>query len=146
VIEIRPLREGDLDDLSPESERGIRADYIRQTLAERDDVVWLLAVEDGRPVGRLGIDFGRKAGAGVVHLWAFDVVPELQRCGIGTAMMRKAESLIASDPRGATEVEIGADEDNHDAARLYRRLGYAPAGDERGSNGELIHLFRRRLD
>jgi hypothetical protein len=42
-------------------------------------------------------------------------------------------------------IEIGADEDNHDAAKLYRRLGYAPSGHERGSNGELIHLFRRRI-
>jgi ribosomal protein S18 acetylase RimI-like enzyme len=146
VIEIRPLHEGDLDQVAPENRETIKPDYVRRTMAEREGIVWLVALVDSRPVGRLGIDYGRKADEGVVHLWAFDVVPELQRRGIGTAMMREAESLIASDPRGATEIEIGADEDNHDAAKLYRRLGYAPAGDERGSNGELIYLFRRRLD
>jgi ribosomal protein S18 acetylase RimI-like enzyme len=80
-----------------------------------------------------------------VHLWAFGVVPELQRRGIGTAMIREAESLIASEPRGARVIEIGADEDNDGAIRLYRRLGYEDAGDERGSNGELIYLFRRPI-
>jgi ribosomal protein S18 acetylase RimI-like enzyme len=103
VIEIRPLRDGDLDGLPPESEDTIKPDYVRRTVGERgEDVVWLVALVDGRPIGRLGFDFGRKAGERIAHLWAFGVVPELQRRGIGTAMMREAESLIASDPRGAT--------------------------------------------
>jgi GNAT superfamily N-acetyltransferase len=145
-IEIRPLREGDLDDLEWDSEQAIQADHVRRTVDERgDDVVFLIALANGHPVGRLGIDFGRKADEGMVHLWAFGVLPALQRLGIGTALMRTAESLIAASPRGATVVEVGVDEWNQDAAKLYRRLGYSDGGVERGGNDELILLLRRSL-
>jgi ribosomal protein S18 acetylase RimI-like enzyme len=107
------------------------------------EVVFLLAFANGRPVGRLGIDFGRKANQGIVHLWAFSVLPALQRLGIGTALMREAERLIAEDPRGASTVEVGVDEWNQDARRLYERLGYEPVGAERGWSGVAIVLFRR---
>jgi ribosomal protein S18 acetylase RimI-like enzyme len=102
-------------------------------------------VANGQPVGRLGLDFGRKAAEGIVHLWAFSVLPSLQRLGIGTAMMRAAESLIVAAPRDATVVEVGVDDWNHDAARLYRRLGYREVGTECGGNGEVIRLLRRPI-
>jgi ribosomal protein S18 acetylase RimI-like enzyme len=146
LFEIRPLRGGDLADLEWDSEQAVNADYIRRVVAEREDeVVFLLALLRGRPVGRLGVDYGRKAGEGIIHLWAFSVLPALQRLGIGTALMREAESLIASASRGATVVEVGVDDWNDDAARLYRRLGYQDAGSERGSEGELIRLLRRPI-
>ena len=44
---------------------------------------------------------------------------------------------------GATVVEVGVEEWNHGAARLYRRLGYGDEGSERGSSGEVIRLLRR---
>jgi GNAT superfamily N-acetyltransferase len=143
-VEIRPLRDGDLENVDADSEQTIHPDHVRQALAERgEDVVFLLALRNGRPIGRLGIDFGRKASEGVVHLWAFGVVPSLQRRGIGTAMMRMAEALVAAEPRGAKAVDIGVDEWNDAAAKLYRRLGYRDAGAERGSKGEMILLLRR---
>ena len=145
-IEIRPLRDGDLDGLEWDSEQAIQADYVRKTVAERgDDVVFLLAVANERPVGRLGLDFGRKAAEGIVHLWAFSVLPSLQRLGIGTAMMHAAESLIVTAPGGATVVEVGVDQSNHDATKLYRRLGYRDDGVERAGNGEVILLLRRPI-
>jgi ribosomal protein S18 acetylase RimI-like enzyme len=145
-IEIRPLRDGDLDGLEWDSEQAIQADYVRNAVAEHgDDVLFLLALANGQPVGRLGLDFGRKADERIVHLWAFSVLPSLQRLGIGTALMRAAESLIAAAPRGAAVVEVGVEEWNHDAANLYRRLGYRDEGPERGGNGEVIHLLRRSI-
>jgi ribosomal protein S18 acetylase RimI-like enzyme len=145
-IEIRPLRIGDLDGLEWDGKEVLQAEYVRQTLADRgDDVVFLLAFANGRPVGRLGIDFGRKRPEGIVHVWAFGVLPALQRLGIGTALMRAAERLAASAAGGATALEVGVDEGNKEAARLYRRLGYRDGGAERGSNGELILFLRRPL-
>jgi ribosomal protein S18 acetylase RimI-like enzyme len=145
-VEIRPLRAGDLDQLEWDSEQAVNADYVRRVVAERgDEVVFLLALVNGRPVGRLGIDYGRKAEEGVVHLWAFGVLPALQRLGIGTALVREAESLIASAPRAATFVEVGVDVWNDEAAKLYRLLGYREAGAERGGNGEVIRLLRRPI-
>jgi ribosomal protein S18 acetylase RimI-like enzyme len=146
LVEIRPLRAGDLDRLEWDSEHAVDADYIRRVVAERgDEVVFLLALANGRPVGRLGIDYGRKAEEGVVHLWAFGVLPALQRLGIGTALVREAESLIASARRTAAFVEVGVDAWNDEAAKLYRRLGYRETGTERGSNGEVIRLLRRPI-
>ena len=146
AVEIRPLRAGDLDHLDWDSDAAIEAGYIRKVVAEREgEAVFLLALLKGRPVGRLGIDYGRKADEGIVHLWAFSVLPALQRLGIGTALMREAESLIASAPRAATFVEIGAEEGNDEAAKLYRRLGYRDAGTERSRDGRIIHLLRRPI-
>jgi ribosomal protein S18 acetylase RimI-like enzyme len=145
-IEIRPLHDGDLDGLQWDSQQAIQAEYLRETVAERgDDVVILLALANGQPVGRLGVDYGRKAAEGIVHLWALSVLPSLQRLGIGTALMRAAESLIATAPRSATVIEVGVDEWNLDAAKLYRRLGYRDGGVERGANGEAIVLLRRSI-
>jgi ribosomal protein S18 acetylase RimI-like enzyme len=145
-VEIRPLRDGDLDGLEWDSAEAIQAGYVRKTLAERPgEVVFLLALANGRPIGRLGLDFGRKAEERIVHLWAFSVLPALQRLGIGSALMRAAESLIAAAPRGATVVEVGVDEWNHDAAKLYRRFGYRDEGAERGGNGKVILLLRRSV-
>ena len=145
-IEIWPLHDGDLDGLQWDSQQAIQAEYLRETVAERgDDVVFLLALANGQPVGRLGVDFGCKATEGIVHLWAFSVLPSLQRLGIGTALMQAAESLIATAPRGATVVEVGVHEWNHDATKLYRRLGYRDGGVERGENGEVIVLLRRPI-
>jgi ribosomal protein S18 acetylase RimI-like enzyme len=145
-VEIRPLRDGDLDGLEWDAEQAIQAGYVRRTAAERgDEVVFLLALANGQPVGRLGLDFGRKADEGIVHLWAFSVLPSLQRLGIGTALVRAAESLIVSAPRAATVVEVGVDEWNRDAAKLYRRLGYRDAGSERDANGKVILLLRRSI-
>jgi ribosomal protein S18 acetylase RimI-like enzyme len=147
AVEIRPLRGGDLDDLDWDSEQAIDAEYIRKVLAGEGDehAVFLLALVNGRPVGRLGIDYRRKAEEGIVHLWAFGVLPALQRLGIGTALMREAERLIASAPRAATRIEIGVEEGNDEAAKLYRRLGYRDAGVERGRSGETIRLLRRPI-
>lgn len=145
-VEIRPLRAGDLDELEWDSEQTIDAEYICSVVAERgDEICFLLALLNGRPIGRLGIDYGRKADEGIAHLWAFSVLPVLQRLGIGTALVREAESLIALSPRAVTFVEVGVDDGNDEAARLYRRLGYRDAGSERGSNGELIQLLRRPI-
>jgi ribosomal protein S18 acetylase RimI-like enzyme len=145
-IEIRPLRAVDLDGLEWDSRQAVQADYVERIVAERgEDVAFLVALANGRPVGLLGLDFGRKADEGVVHLWAFGVLPSLQRLGIGTAMMRAAEALVSDAPRGASVVEVGVDEWNRDAAKLYRRLGYRESGSERGENGEVISLLRRSL-
>jgi ribosomal protein S18 acetylase RimI-like enzyme len=146
AVEIRPLRPRDLDDLEWDSVQAINAEYVRRVVAERGgDVVFLLALVNGKPVGRLGIDFGRKADEGIAHLWAFGVLPALQRLGIGTALVREAEALIAAAPQTVALVEIGVDDWNDEAAKLYRRLGYCDAGTERGGSGEIIRLLRRRV-
>jgi ribosomal protein S18 acetylase RimI-like enzyme len=95
---------------------------------ERDEAELLVAVANGFPVGRLGIDFTRRPGKAL--LWSFAVIPNLQRLGIGAALIRAAEAVAAE--RGLTTVEIDVGKDNPEAQALYERLGYEVVGEEQG--------------
>lgn len=52
--------------------------------------------------------------------------PERRSHGIGTAIIRAAESLVRD--RGCHQTGLGVDDDNHRAAALYERLGYQQTG------------------
>jgi RimJ/RimL family protein N-acetyltransferase len=60
-------------------------------------------------------------------------------------MVRAAESLISAAPRGANAIEVGVDEWNEGAAKLYRRLGYRNEGIERVGDDEVVLLLRRSI-
>lgn len=145
-VTIRPLAASDLVGLGWDSDGVLNPRYVRRALEDRrSEVVFLLALVRRSPVARLGIDFGRKRGAGIVVLWSFAVLPALQRHGIGTALVRAAEELAAARAGPHVTLEIGVDSWNRDAGRLYERLGYAPAGEEPGEDGATIQLLRRTL-
>lgn len=59
-----------------------------------------------------------------VYIFGLRVLPEFQRRGIGTALLKYAITLCAS--RGVFEFTIGVETDNTDARRLYDRFGFAP--------------------
>ena len=52
-IEIRPVRDGDLDGLDWDSEQAIQADYVRKTVAEQGDDVVFVDIRDPREIARL---------------------------------------------------------------------------------------------
>jgi ribosomal protein S18 acetylase RimI-like enzyme len=110
-----------------------RDDSFRRSLQRHKsgEVVYLVAVIRGRPVGHLGVDLVRVRDA--AHLWQFGVLPPLQSHGIGSAMVAEAEEAAAA--RGFRVTEIGAEVDNPRARTLYERLGYVLV-DER--DGEWI--------
>jgi ribosomal protein S18 acetylase RimI-like enzyme len=147
-VVIRPLAAGDLDDLDWDSSRAVDAAYIRADVAARPGAaVWLLALAQGRPVGRIGVDFASKAEEGVVHLWAFSVLPVLQGYGVGSALLRAAEAVAADEgPAEARALEIGVEEENVAARRPYERFGYAFYCQEQGQLGEPILLLRKPLE
>jgi GNAT superfamily N-acetyltransferase len=51
-----------------------------------------------------------------------EVLPALHRRGIGTRLVQTAERLLRE--RGHGRVALGVSPDNHDAVRLYEKLGY----------------------
>lgn len=140
-LTIRALNESDLDSLDWDSERAIRAPDVARSLRERGDAVeWLGAFVGRAPVGRIGIDYER-AGPSVGHLWAFSVLPALQRQGIGTRLLDAAERRLRE--RGGRLAEIGVERDNHNARRLYERRGYTHHAEAVGHAGEPITLLRK---
>jgi ribosomal protein S18 acetylase RimI-like enzyme len=128
-VVIREIVEDDLAGLNEWyfGERGER--FRRSYERHRDgDVVYLIAEANGKPVGHLGIDLTR--GPRVAFLWQFGVSPSLQRLGIGTAMLLRAEE--AARERGFALAEIAAEVDNPRARALYERVGYVLIGERDG--------------
>ena len=68
------------------------------------------------------LDFEERAREGVAVLLAASVTPPLQGGGIGTELMRAAETFVCS--RGYLAIVLGVEDSNLDARRLYDRLGY----------------------
>jgi len=120
-VSIREIVDADLEGLhdwyGPARDDSFRRSFERHRLGE---VVYLVALLDGKPVGHLGIDLVRVHGAAL--LWQFGVLPSLQSRGIGTVMIAEAERAIAKN--GFRIAEIGAETDNPRARALYERLGY----------------------
>ena len=92
--------------------------YCRDEFARGEALAILLAVDaDDRPVGKLHLDFEVKADERVAVLLAAVVAPSLRGRGIGSELMHAAEGLVRD--RGFGIVELGVEDNNPDARRLY---------------------------
>lgn len=89
-------------------------------LLERDDVIALLAGEDGFAFITLrpAIWFDGP----VAQLEEFYVVPALRDKGIGTAILELARTVVRE--QGAPEMHINVDEVDTDTRRFYERHGF----------------------
>jgi ribosomal protein S18 acetylase RimI-like enzyme len=91
------------------------------------EVEYLAAcLPSGRPVGKAGIDYAGRAGAGTLYQAA--VHPVLQSCGIGTLLVQVAEKRIMA--RGHAIAELAVERDNPRGRALYERPGYVAYGHE----------------
>jgi ribosomal protein S18 acetylase RimI-like enzyme len=96
--------------------------FCREQFA-RPDILILVATDDrDRPVGKLHIDLGARAGEHIAVVLAAAVVPSLQGRGIGTALLYEAEEVAQN--RLFHAVVLGVEDRNPRARRLYERLGY----------------------
>jgi GNAT superfamily N-acetyltransferase len=123
------VREIEVTDLSgflewypPERDESFRRSFDRH---RSGDVVYLVALLNGKPIGHLGVDLVRTPG--VALLWQFGVYEPLQSRGIGTVMVAAAED--AARAKGFRIAEIGAETHNPRARALYERLGYRLIGE-----------------
>jgi ribosomal protein S18 acetylase RimI-like enzyme len=80
------------------------------------------------PVGRVGLDFVRRAPDGIAYLWSAYVKPKQQSHGIGTALCVHLEEV--AQERGFGAISLGVEKKNRRAQRLYLRLGYDVCGEE----------------
>ena len=79
--------------------------------------------DDGVPFGTCEVVWREDVPAvQALQVWP----PERRGRGTGTLLMAEAERLARE--RGATQVKLAVGVDNHDARRLYERLGYRSWG------------------
>ena len=107
-------------------------EYFFAECLDRQDAgkgMLLLAVLDAVPVGRVYLRFEpaeepevHERLPGVPLLQHLEVHPDRRRQGIGTRLVDAAEQTVRD--RGDTRLALGVALDNHDAIRLYERLGY----------------------
>ncbi len=95
---------------------------IRGFQAAFPDAMFRIALIDGKPVGRIAIDWNRN---GAAHTVDIAVMPDFHGSGIGRAMLR-AWLDVADDYGLASTLEVIAD---NPARRIYERLGFMPTGD-----------------
>lgn len=90
--------------------------------------ICVVAEENGEFVGELSLmTQNANIPAAVVpnkrvYMFGLRVLPNYQRQGIGTALLRYAVTLCAG--RGIFEFTIGVETSNEGARRLYERLGF----------------------
>lgn len=131
-VQFRPATPADLDDIGRSLGTEHRA-YFTARMAEqrRNEGVILVAVDGTDLVGAVWVSWMppveteiRRHLGGVPLLYHFEVRKQLRGLGIGTGLLRCAESVLRVG--GHARVALGVNVDNLDARRLYRRLGYVP--------------------
>lgn len=128
---IRPCRRADLEPLewfgAFRSHRAFVAAQFERHL--RGDNVMLVAEHKRFPVGQVWIDLARKPAERAAVVWALRVFEPFQGLGIGTHLLAAAERRAAAAGRAVSE--IGVEKHLASVRRLYERLGYRVAGEER---------------
>jgi GNAT superfamily N-acetyltransferase len=132
-LEVRPASGADLEALV--AALGQRHFFSERLARQRGGGgVLLVAWLDGRPVGDVFLDREpatepavRRRLPGVPTLVHLEVLGPFQRRGIGTALIHAGED--AARQLGHDRLAMGVGVDNHDARRLYERLGYSDWGD-----------------
>jgi len=129
-----------------------RAQYERYFAEQqRGERVTLVAVAaGGRVVGYANViwrsaypHFRRE---GVPEINDLNVIEETRRRGVGTALIREAESIVSARGFPVIGIGVGLTPDYGAAQRLYPKLGYVPDG--RGVHSsppwdDAIYLTRR---
>jgi ribosomal protein S18 acetylase RimI-like enzyme len=116
-VRIRPCEARDLDHFDVFGTGHVQ--YCRDEFA-RSSVTILVAASEDLPVGKVHIHWEHADGA--VWLEAAAVIKPRRSQGIGTSLVHSAEQLAVE--RGCRVAELGVEDSNPAARRLYERLGY----------------------
>jgi ribosomal protein S18 acetylase RimI-like enzyme len=118
-VRIRACEERDLEHFGVFGS-DIHVQYCRDEFAQTGKVILVAVSEDDVPVGKIHVHLDHADDT--VWFEAAAVARPLQRQGIGTSLVRAAEALATE--RGYGSVELGVEDSNPQARRLYERLGY----------------------
>jgi ribosomal protein S18 acetylase RimI-like enzyme len=140
AVAARLLRNFNHEFAEPTPPPDVLADRLRCLVACGDTVV-LVAGKD--PVGLAVLRLrGAIWSAGLeCYLAELYVVPEQRRRGVGRALMHAA--IREAQARSAESMEIGVDEPDLAARRLYEGMGFTNRAG--GPNGPLMYVYERSL-
>ncbi|MFJ8882802.1 GNAT family N-acetyltransferase [Streptomyces sp. NPDC102402] len=139
TVTIRPYEEGDAEDIARLYGRhrdnpnpvagGISGAELARELAERDTATFLVALDDGRPVGTFGLfhNTGRRsARAGELIADMFFVAPAYRNGVITGRLFTEAVEWMMRT--GCLVLRLTVNPANSVAFRLYRRVGCVSVG------------------
>ncbi|MFG2921794.1 GNAT family N-acetyltransferase [Streptomyces sp. NPDC048305] len=139
TVTIRPYEEGDADEIARLYGRhrdnpnpvagGISGEELARELAERDTATFLVALDDGRPVGTFGLfhNTGRRsARAGELIADMFFVAPAYRNGVITGRLFTEAVEWMMRT--GCLVLRLTVNPANTVAFRLYRRVGCVSVG------------------
>lgn len=125
-LAIRDLSRDDLSECGwsggPSHLRAVTGELVRAEAGEVDYLA--ICAPSGVPIAIGGVDFIPFTDAG--YLWQLAVHPILQRCGIGTLLVRALEDRIRA--RGRHRAELRYEEHETGNRAFYERLGYTAYG------------------
>jgi ribosomal protein S18 acetylase RimI-like enzyme len=116
------------------------AERARQLLDGGDTIV-LLVGEGPNGLAVLRFRMAIWSGGLECYLAELYVVPDRRRQGLGRALMEAA--LQVARERGADTMDIGVDEPDQAARRLYESLGFTNRVG--GADGPLMYVYEREL-
>lgn len=135
---IRPANRSDLPALEWEGElkhfRRLFADAYER-VEQREAVIWIAELPDIGLIGQLFLSLrsGRlelSDGVSRGYIYGVRVRLEYRNRGVGTELMLAAETGLVE--RGFSYATLNVGRDNHQAQRLYHRLGYQIVAPESG--------------
>jgi GNAT superfamily N-acetyltransferase len=131
-LQIRPLQDDDPPVIAaafeklgwPKPESQYRGYLAEQDAGTRNVLV---ATVDGEYAGYVTVCWKSPYFGTVPEIQDFNVLPELRRRGIGSALMDAAEALVA-ERFDVVGIGVGLYPDYGQAQRMYVRRGYLPDG------------------
>lgn len=123
-ISIRPCVEEDLHNFEWYGLFFDQREIFQRTFEkyQKGQMMMFAAEVNSYPVGRIWVDVMQKRWESVGIMQGLQVIPYLQNLGIGSHLIKVAEKFIKSQNLHVSE--IGIDQTNYDARRLFDRLSY----------------------
>lgn len=118
MIAVRPLTDAEVDTVD--------ACLPLHRLEQQGERTYLIAWDGVEPVGHVHIAWNGYGG--IPEIQDAYVLPNRRGDGIGSALTVGAEREAAL--RGQARIGLTVSVANHDARRLYERLGYCDAGEQ----------------
>lgn len=136
-LTLTPLSQTDLDEIvlafkqiGWHKPKSIYETYLKEQSSRRRSI--LIARDTGKFCGYVTLkwvsEYPSFAEKNIPEIADLNVLPQYQKKGIGTKLIRACEDLVKDQERALIGLGVGLTADYGNAQRLYIQLGYVPDG------------------